>query len=611
MTYLIAEIGINHNGSAEIAEKLIVAAKRGGADAVKFQYRSILRGISLESREIGDEILDVEIKKNYLAPKELIRLTTYAQNMGLGVGVSFFDETDIQDFGDEINLFDFFKIPSVEFQNKKLIKKLLIYGKQVLVSSGCCSEEDIENFAMEFKGENCVLFHCVSNYPVEVHNANIGYIKWLKDQYRFPVGYSSHDANYLMCIAALAFEIDYLERHITLSKSSLGLDHSSSSTEEEFLTLSYFCKNAKFLSKGNKSRTINPGELLNLQNLGRSFYAKKEMHVNERIEASKFEYRTPRLGLGYRDFHASIGLALKAEIKSAEVLGRNHLEAPLRVAPEAIDFCINNCIGLPVRLHDVEEIMQLMPLKDFELHLSFGEVLSKLDFFKIEKNCRYSIHLPDYINSTTLIDPFSLDITTKIQSKKILDKVINLALQIEDKTSHHVPVVGSFSVHNNNAANFYNNLIEMLTAYKLSTGIQVLPQWLPPIAWYFGGSVFLDVFNDSNAINLISTHSLPYCLDTSHLFMCVNGGSIELNQVDKNIFPLSEHFHISGASGLDGEGRNLSNFSVAEALFLKKIIASNKRKIIEVWQGHLEGYRGFQTAINDIYYFDSANYLDN
>jgi N-acetylneuraminate synthase len=124
---IIAEIGINHDGLIQKAKKLIDESFHNCVDAIKFQYRNLNNTYSDNANEIGDEILSKEINRNYLSPDELIDLSSYAKGLGLEVGISFFDVKDIEDFEEMIEIFDFFKIPSVELTNSHLIDALLTF----------------------------------------------------------------------------------------------------------------------------------------------------------------------------------------------------------------------------------------------------------------------------------------------------------------------------------------------------------------------------------------------------------------------------------------------------------------------------------------------------
>ena len=273
---LIAEIGINHDGDYEKAIVLIKNAARSGASSIKFQYRNLQRCYSNSLREeIGDQMIKSEIIRNYLSPDKILKLLHFARKIDLKVGISFFNLQDIDDFK-EINAFDFFKIPSVELLNFKLIERLLSFEKELLISTGCNSESEIISCIERFREyKNWRMLHCVSNYPLNLVNSKLGYIKRLKELSQRGVGYSSHDENWENCLIAATLGAEIIERHITYDKSSFGLDHTTSSDIHEFTKLNKFLKSLPIILKGNTARTLNQGELLNKQNLGRSLYAKK------------------------------------------------------------------------------------------------------------------------------------------------------------------------------------------------------------------------------------------------------------------------------------------------------------------------------------------------
>ncbi len=141
---IIAELGINHDGSAEIARTLIEAAARAGAWGIKFQYRNLTNTYADDARQIGDEILQNEIVRNYLSPDEILDLSRLAIDLGVKPGISFFTPDDIADFGENISTFAFFKVPSVEFTNSPLIKRLEGMGEMGLISTGAYDEEKIQ-----------------------------------------------------------------------------------------------------------------------------------------------------------------------------------------------------------------------------------------------------------------------------------------------------------------------------------------------------------------------------------------------------------------------------------------------------------------------------------
>lgn len=598
--FLIAEIGINHDGQYNIAEELIKAAAISGAGGIKFQYRNLKNAYSDGAREIGDEILLKEITKNYLSPDDVMRLVDYAKSLKIKAGISFFDESDMNDFGARISNFDFFKAPSVELTNTNLINRMLGFGKLVYVSLGCQSEYTVEQAFESFESDNWVAMHCVSNYPVSLHNAKLGYLKHMEKKWHRPFGYSSHDDNWEMCLIAMAMGASVIERHITFDKRAQGLDHSTSSTPDEFKKISLFAENFELIVSGDGPRVPNQGEMLNLQNLGRSYYAKSNIEPGEKITLNMLAFRAPRIGLGIIEMEEFIGHTPIVPIKAGAVLNRSSFIKQVGVSEAAIEYARSNTIGIPVRLHDLASIEKKFPVGAYEFHLSFGEVLGNLEAGQFSSKHKYSIHLPDYINSTQLMDPFSTDRQQAEDSHQILKRTVEFAVALQQHTGRPVPIVGSFSVVHSHLAQFYEQHAALLLGYR-EQGVSILPQWLPPIAWYFGGSVVLNALNQKRDVDYIKQYHLPICMDVCHLFMgdCLhNFGSQSM--ID-SLKPHISHVHIADAKGVDGEGVHFGEGDRMNLPIIESVIEINCMKIIEVWQGHLDEGAGFAKALTSLW----------
>ncbi|MEJ2653030.1 MAG: N-acetylneuraminate synthase family protein [Gammaproteobacteria bacterium] len=594
---IIAEIGINHDGLYERAAELIEAAAEAGVQAVKFQYRNLDNAYSsTSSREIGDEILLNEIHRNYLPPEDLLRLGSMARDLGLEAGISFFDVKDIDDFGEQIDAFNFFKLPSAELTNTALIDAQMALGKHLYISTGCHSEAEIEQAFSRLAESGWTPLHCISNYPVSLQNARLGYINYLRERWNRPVGYSSHDEYWETCLLALQYGVRVIERHITLDKSSEGLDHSSSSTPGEFAKIATFAREMDLLLAGDGPRVANQGELLNRQNLGRSYFAAKDLPVGHVLSEDDLSYRTPNVGLNRLDIDRFLGHPLKQPVAKNESIVRSMFYARENLPDHVIDFAKRSGLALPVRLHDLEGMQRQFPIGAYEFHLSFNEVLSDIDTQKIEKSNRYSIHLPDYINSTQLMDPFSRNATQREGSLDILERTVTLAERLQQRTGTEVPIVGSFSVVHHSREDFFEQHAELLNQYR-TRAVRVMPQWLPPIAWYFGGSVRLHAMNDLDDAELLLRHGLPFCLDICHMIMGRNCYGFDAEELIDRLAPLVGHVHIADAAGIDGEGMPIGEGEPENLALFNRALGFAGLKVIEVWQGHLDQGAGFRKAL--------------
>jgi len=231
--FIIAEIGINHNGDLEICKELIDIAKETGCDAVKFQKRDI----------------DIVYTKEFLnSPRESLWGTTQRdQKLGLEFSQDDYDEIDAycrrknidwfasawdlnsQDFLKKYNT-KFNKIASAMIVYDDLLNKVASEGKHTFISTGMSSYEDIENAIQIFKKHQCPfeLMHTVSTYPMKDEDANLRMIKTLREKYGCNVGYSGHEVGLAVSYAAAAMGITSLERHITLDRAMYGSDQSAS-----------------------------------------------------------------------------------------------------------------------------------------------------------------------------------------------------------------------------------------------------------------------------------------------------------------------------------------------------------------------------------------------
>lgn len=599
-TYLIAEIGINHNGSKLIAKSLIEASKNAGVDYIKFQYRNLSNCYTGDAKEIGDEILMAELKRSYLAPSEILELVRYAKNIGLGVGISFFLKEDANDFLGNLSDFDFFKVPSPELMNYDLINFLLLQNKNVLISTGAHSEVEIELIFSQIQDrENWVPLHCVSNYPTEIFNAKLGYINWLQQKWGRGVGYSSHDADWRVCIAALALGASWIERHITIDKKMEGLDHTTSSTPDEFKELSIFVKNISPSLLANGPRCVNQGEKINLQNLGRSYYLAKDVEPGKKLVWSDIVYRNPSVGLNSSEIRKYIGMPmLQGGIENQPLTDSVFCEKEV-FNELAVKICNQKKIGLPARFHDLNILRDILPVKYFELHLSYGELMGPIDLSIFRSNENYSIHIPDYIGPTDLINPFSDREDIKKRSLDVINNAIKLSKHLSSITLAKVPIVASLSVIDFEKNHFYKLCKQLCEESHCEESFLTL-QILPPFAWYFGGSVPIKVFHNQSEWDFLVSHEIPITLDISHLMMSCNYFEIDFQEAFNFLLPITKHVHLSLAEGYDGEGVGFSNLDDESKNIISRVMSLSSVKIVEVWQGHLNNFSGFKNSLTEL-----------
>jgi len=231
--FIIAEIGINHNGSMEICKELIDVAKDAGCDAVKFQKRSVEK---VYTKDFLDSYRDSPWGKTQREQKfgiefsraDYLDISKYCKNINIDWFASAWD-IDSQKF---LNGFSckYNKVASAMIKHKKLLEEIASEGKHTFISTGMTTYEDIDDAVEIFLKKNCSfeLMHTVSTYPMKDEHANLKMINTLKNRYSCDVGYSGHEVGLAVSYAAAAMGISSLERHITLDRSMYGSDQSAS-----------------------------------------------------------------------------------------------------------------------------------------------------------------------------------------------------------------------------------------------------------------------------------------------------------------------------------------------------------------------------------------------
>ena len=232
-TFIVAEIGINHNGDMSICKELIDIASESGCNAVKFQKRDINKVYTQDFlnsyRESPwgttqrDQKSGLEFDLN-----EYKEINQYCKEKGIEWFASAWDlnsQKFLQQFNCKYN-----KIASAMIVYEDLLKMVAKEGKHTFISTGMTTYDDIQKAVDIFREENCPfeLMHTISTYPMKVENANLKMINTLREKYKCDIGYSGHEVGLSVSYAAAALDITSLERHITMDRSMYGSDQSAS-----------------------------------------------------------------------------------------------------------------------------------------------------------------------------------------------------------------------------------------------------------------------------------------------------------------------------------------------------------------------------------------------
>jgi len=240
--FLIAEIGINHNGDLSIAKELINNSKQAGFDAVKFQKRDINLVYSkelLDSERISPWGKTQRDQKNALEfqLKEYNEIDKFCKKLNIEWFASAWDLNSLK-FLDKYNL-KYNKIASAMIVDRIFLEEVAKRKKYTFISTGMSTLKHISDAVKIFKKNKCKfeLMHCVSTYPMEVKDANLETIRALKKKFKCSVGYSGHEVGLAVSYAAVGMGITSLERHITLDRSMYGSDQSASVEKKGMIEL--------------------------------------------------------------------------------------------------------------------------------------------------------------------------------------------------------------------------------------------------------------------------------------------------------------------------------------------------------------------------------------
>lgn len=261
--YIIAEAGVNHNGSLELAKKLCLVAKDCGADAVKFQtwktenivtHSTGLATYQENNLENSNESQFQMLKKLELKYEDFIKLKAYCDSIGIRF-LSTPDDEESLDFLVSLNL-DFLKVGSGEVTNIPYLRKIGAKKQPVVLSTGMSTLGDVERayFTLKDAGAGDItLLHCTTNYPCPMEEVNLNAMCTLREAFKCEVGYSDHTLGIEIPIAAVSKGAKMIEKHFTLDKNMIGPDHKASLDPEELRSMVLSIRNIeKALGSGIK-----------------------------------------------------------------------------------------------------------------------------------------------------------------------------------------------------------------------------------------------------------------------------------------------------------------------------------------------------------------------
>ena len=327
-TIIIAEIGVNHNGSLYLAKRLIDKAKASGADFAKFQVFNIEEIVhrkaskaEYQNRAIGKKISQLEmLKKLNLSYNQHLILNKYSKKKKIKYIASGFSKKDFL-FLKKIGC-EYLKVPSGEITNINLLKFVGSLKKRIIISTGVSNILEIKS-AIKYlikggmKISNISLLHCNSAYPTPLKDCNLAAIKTLKNLFKTEVGYSDHSNSIDVPAIAVSLGASIIEKHLTLKNTMIGPDHKTSLNPNDFKLMVRKIRDTE-LMVGDGLKKPKKSEVKNRKFIRRGIYAKVKISKNEQFTEKNIFCLRPIGKLGAENWFKVIGKKSKKKFEKYE-----------------------------------------------------------------------------------------------------------------------------------------------------------------------------------------------------------------------------------------------------------------------------------------------------
>lgn len=325
---IIAEAGVNHNGSLELAKKMVDVAKDAGVDYVKFQTFNPKKLVSKYAKkaEYQKETTDSNesqlkmLEKLTLTNDDFIELKQYCDFVNIGFISTPFDLDSI-DFLETFDM-DFWKIPSGEITNLPFLEKIGKTEKKVIMSTGMCNMKEIYDAiqVLEKNGsKNIELLHCNTQYPTPFEDVNLRAMLSIKQEFNKVIGYSDHTLGIEVPIAAVALGAEIIEKHFTLDKSMSGPDHKASLNPKELKAMVVAIRNVEQVL-GDSLKTVSESESKNRLVARKSIVASRFIKAGELLSEDNITTKRPGNGISPMKWHDIIGTVAIRDFEEDELI---------------------------------------------------------------------------------------------------------------------------------------------------------------------------------------------------------------------------------------------------------------------------------------------------
>ncbi|MFQ5893100.1 MAG: N-acetylneuraminate synthase family protein [Nitrospinota bacterium] len=598
--FVIAEVGVNHNGQLKLALELIDVAVEAKADAVKFQKRSLEH---LYQKEILQDPNRAEQAFQYLIPllremelsdEDYHTIVEHCRQKGTTFLCSPWDLPSV-DFLETLAV-PAYKIASADLTNFPLLEHVVDKGKPILLSTGMSSLEEIATTVAFLKKHQAefALLHCHSTYPAPFEEVNLRFMETLRE-FGVPVGYSGHERGIAISTVASALGACIIERHITLDRTMVGPDHAASLEPHGFKKMVRDIRQAE-VAMGRPRKVLSTMELLNRKLLGKSLVAAQDIPAGTLITREMVTAKGPGKGLSPQRLYDLVGRSAirfiaQDEYFKDEDIGIDH------TVQAAKGFATP--WGFKTRFHDVDHFVQYEPTL-VEFHFSDGDLGQEITLAHESYPQELYVHAPE-VWFRSLVDLCAVNDEHREQSIRVIQATIDKTLELATRfrgTPKLVLHVGGMSVDPiDDASVLLENALDSIRRLDLA-GVELLPENLPPRPWYLGGQWYQNAFvQPEEIVDFAKELGVGLTFDLCHAQLYCNMTGVPVAHYIKTILPYSRHLHISDAYGIDGEGIQVGEGEIDFEEAFRLLAKGRFSWVPEIWSGHEEGGRGFLIAL--------------
>jgi N-acetylneuraminate synthase len=603
-TYIICEVGINHNGSLDKALALIDAARTAGADAVKFQKRTLDQIYSAglledsNSAEWSFDYLIPLLRECELTAEDYKVINRYCREHGLELIITPFDAAS----ADFIATLDVaaIKIASADMTNLNLVRHCASLCRPLIISTGMWAHEDIQRCAKIFRDDEITfaLLHTQSTYPAPFESINLGFIAELKKMAPV-VGYSGHERGNFIPIAAVAMGCRIIEKHITFDRNDKGPDHKASMLPAEWKGM---VTNIRLLEKSlGAKKEVNQSEIQNREVFAKSAVAVKSLKKGHILQAGDVDFRAPGKGIFPHEIEAFYGMGLKKDISRGFYIAKADFE-PEILLTNWKKFAFTKEWGVKCRFHDFEDYNVLLsPVIEF--HCSQTDL--EVPFSGASAASALIVHAPEILDRE-LVDICSQNEDKVERSLAILQRSIDKTREIAPGFPRSRPKLvvhlgGMFMDNPGNvdtAALMDRAICNFRRLNYSPEEIDILPENLPPRPWYLGGEWHQYGFMKAeDMVRFCAELGVGMVFDLCHAFLYCNLYRSDLSAYLETVLPYIRHMHISDASGISGEGLQVGDGEIDFGGFLDLVKEAEFSWVPEIWSGHHHHAAGVYKAL--------------